>query len=101
MALNEKITIMSKSMTQDAFGDMPHTSTVLAQIWAKVRFVNADTSIINNRPTAKSIIQFEIRYRDDVSVSNTIVYQGKSYSIESIEQRGRKYLLLINAKSVE
>lgn len=101
MALNEKITIMSKSMTQDSFGDMPHSSTVFAQTWAKVRFVNADTSQVNNRPTAKSIIQFEIRYRSDISVSNTIIYQEKSYSIESIEQRGRKYMLLINAKNLE
>lgn len=98
--LNRSIVIQAATVTIGPFGDEIKT-------WEKIH--TADTLPANFTPTrgderfsaqqviGKAMATFKIRWRDDVSVLNRIVYDSQNWDIHDVRPLGHREALEIDA----
>lgn len=90
--LDRKINLMTPSSTKNASGSVDFDWTVLASVYARVRYVvRTQKELIEGaRETSFQEVHFDIRYRSDVSKVTMIDYKSARYDIITIMERGRK-----------
>lgn len=98
--LDRSIVIQAATTTQNAFGEPVET-------WVKIH--TADTLPAKVVPTrgserftaqqvvGESVVTFRIRWRDDVTTLNRIVYDGRDWDITDVRPLGRREGLEIDA----
>jgi len=100
--LDRSIVIQSKTVTQDAFGQdvetwtKIHTATTLA---AGVLPVRGGERFTAQQTIGKGMVTFRVRWRDDVTVLNRIVYDGRNWDIHDVRPLGRREGLEIDASA--
>lgn len=82
--LDRRITIQTFTSSTDAFGQRNKSFSTLASVWAKVVEKSGSESEESNQIVAVKKVHFFIRHRSDLNEQMRIVYNNKTYKIESI-----------------
>lgn len=84
--LRQRITIQRPVDAADAAGGVNRSWVMHARIWAEVTPLGsgARESVLDGRLNASSRTRFIMRYRDDLSETMRIAYDGDHYNIRSI-----------------
>ncbi len=101
--LNQRVTLQVAVVSRDAsYGQNLKTWNTLAEVWAAVnpttgtRYTDADQEVVDVRYVV------QIRYRDDVSPANRVLWRGKVLKIDNvINPDGRNLVLILNCSETE
>ena len=90
--LNRIILLQSRVKTRDAFGSEIEGFVDLAKVWANVNQTGTSEKFNNDakRTVALRNATMRIRWRDDVSETSRVVYDGLAWDIEGIARLGRR-----------
>lgn len=98
--LDRSIVIQSRTVAQNAYGEgietwtKIHTATTLA---AEVIPFRGNERWTAQQVVGKNAVTFRVRWRDDVTVLNRIVYDGRNYDLHDVREIGRREGLEIDA----
>lgn len=97
--LDSKIVIQEKNVSRDDFGAEIITWGIFASVWAGVKYNVGKKPLVDGQPLASVPIQFRIRYIDGVKTEMRISFGGNFYDITSINQFGRREILVIDGSA--
>jgi SPP1 family predicted phage head-tail adaptor len=97
--LDRQIVIQRKTTTKDSEGGPVETWADLRTIWAGKEDRGGSKAFLAGayRPETDSV--FTIRYTENLTEADRIVYRGKNYSIISIGEIDRKGGLIVQTKT--
>lgn len=102
--LRHYIRIDSRTNTRDSnTGESVTTWTKLADVWAKISPLSGKEFIAAQSVSSEVTGRVTIRYRDDVSATNRIVYRNKVYNIVAVlpdNESGLEWLTLLTSEGV-
>lgn len=87
--LDRRVSIYSKSLTQDAYGEEIASETLLATVWAMLMEQRPGEVFSAGSDQRRDQVIFQIRKRSDVTEEMTAVYSGVRYEIKGIKEVGR------------
>jgi len=79
--LDRRITIESRTQTQGAYGELVNAWTTLATPWANVYSGGGREFVAAKQVNAEISIQFQIRWRGDVTDTMRVLWDGKYFDI--------------------
>lgn len=82
--LRHKVTIQRKATAADSIGHPVETWTTLAEVWASFKEEKGSEILAAGRTVEVKRGIFLIRYRDDVTVQNRLIFRGSTWEIENI-----------------
>jgi SPP1 family predicted phage head-tail adaptor len=97
-SLRRRIRVERKVATRDDIGGEEYSFTLRAELYANVRYLKGQESLLSQEMTATEQYEFIIRYRTDIDMTDRIVWKGNNYDIQSIAEQGRNVALRIIAK---
>ena len=83
--LKNRIQLQELIIVEDGAGGNTRTWKTIQSVWAMLRQTSGSERYQNDRLTAIANFRATIRYRDDISPVNRIVFQGKAYQIRSVD----------------
>jgi SPP1 family predicted phage head-tail adaptor len=98
--LDERISIQSRSSTENDFGEPIESFSTANTVSAQVIIKTGSEKDENNKEVAIRNIQFRIRYLSSLDETQQILYRNKTYDIEFIEDNRRFGQTIIHAKQV-
>ena len=87
---NRQINIYSVTRTKDSEGFPQVARTPVASPWASVKTTKGMTLIRNNTDFEKAYTNFTFRYRTDINRDMEVDFNGKTYTIEYINNVDEK-----------
>lgn len=93
--LDQRITLQSRTVVPDAYGQDTITWTLIATVWAQVQAVRGREFFAAAQVQQEQTVKMRIRYRADLDQTCRIVHDGKNYDITGIVPVGRKDMLEI------
>lgn len=101
--LRDRVNIMAKTSTQDAYGQSVVTWVLVASVWANVKQIRGREFFAAAQINQETTVKFTIRYLDNITTLNRLEYNGKAYDITGvIALEGRKvWLELMALESVK
>lgn len=99
--LDTQISILYDTVPAGATGnvwgeDTLTTNTIATR--AKVDYRRGTEAVETGRITTDSIIQFTVRYRQEVTHKARVLYDGRTYDIEHIHNVGRKRYMVLHTQ---
>jgi SPP1 family predicted phage head-tail adaptor len=91
--LDQRVTLQSRSVTTDAFGQDTITWVDIATVWAQCQAVRGREFFAAAQVQQEQTIKVRIRYRSDVTQLTRLVWQGRAYDITGVVPVGRKEML--------
>lgn len=82
--LNQRINIEQHTTTQDAVGQPVESWTLVAAVWASVRFPSGLSAIKGDADVSTVKASFRIRYMAVVDSGMRIAYDGLNYDIRAV-----------------
>lgn len=95
--LDRRIVIQTPTATRDGAGQPVKTWGLLATVWAKVEHLRGKEPFQGEQFNAQRTSVFTIRHRTDVDETMQIIFDGDTYDIQSIAEKGRREGLEITA----
>jgi len=95
--LRNRVTIQSKAVVQNSFGEEDITWTELATVWAAVEPLRGREFLDGRMVTAEITTRIRIRQRDGISPEMRVVFGAKIYDIIAVvhvEEREREIHLM-------
>lgn len=83
--LDRRITIQTFTTSTDAFGQKVKSFSTLANVWAKVEVKVGKEDEEADAIAATAMVDFFIRYRDDINEQMRIIYNNETYKIKAIK----------------
>lgn len=74
--------------------------SAIATVWAQQRPVRGAEAAKAGQMTGERMMQFQIRYRSDVSVKDRVVDESATYEITGLSELGRREALEIDCVAV-
>ena len=107
---NQKITLVDRTTFEDlntlsySGEKVTEDSLIEANVWCSVKFIGtpsagASEDNTDDQRTGKSKIEVELRYREDVSHEDYIIYMGGVFEIYSIQESGRDDTILLRGEA--
>ena len=93
--LKERVTLQSRSVAQDAYGQDTITWTTVATVWARVRPLSGREFFAAAQTQQEQTIKAVIRYRADILHTWRLVWQGRAHDITGIAPIGREWVELM------
>lgn len=93
--LDRCVRIESRTLAQDSYGESLETWAVLESVRAGVKYMRGMEPFQGDQYNAKRVVQFTIRYRTGIDETARIVWEGDTYDIDYINQKGRHQWLEI------
>ncbi len=102
--LDTPIEVYSYTNTQNAYGEISQSRTLLKTIWAQIVPATGNEKVMDDTIVAKSKVTFLVRWDNDLEVNSatispeehfTIKYLNKYWNISSMEYNGRGMGILI------
>lgn len=90
MTLNEYIAVYRKSDTQDAYGTISATRTLVAEMYAKVRPLSGSERNRTDQREDYADYRFFVHHRTDLAADDILVWGGVDYNITFIAENGPK-----------
>ncbi len=96
---NKKITISSKTETQNTFGEMTHTLTaVYSSIWASFEPLVGQELFLSAQTHPKLTGKFRIEYMTGIDTKMVVTYGTRTFDITSIidfKEQNRELILMV------
>lgn len=90
--LDRKITFIKKVISTNAFNEDAEGNWVVVDsnptVWARVREKPGKEMTLADRITHIRSTLFTVRYREDITELNRVVYRGRVYDIHSVTDNG-------------
>ena len=103
--LNRRVTLRSYSDARNSYGGEDETHADLATVWAAVEYGTSKTlnreGVSSDILTAFTDVVFTIRFREDIDKRSEVVYDSKTYTIQTITELGYKRFTQIFAELQE
>ena len=95
------VTLQRQQVTRDSYGGQITAWGDVEDLWAHVNVTGVSESFENNakRDIPLRNAQITIRWRDDVSEIDRIVYDGLAWDIEGIEEIGCRVGLTLHVQT--
>lgn len=97
-ALDRRIRIERQVSAATELGGESISYTLRASVWAQVIHVRGREALLAQQVQPGVDIEFRIRWRDDVQLTDRIVYKGQHYDVQHLAEMGRQRRLRIQAK---
>ncbi|MDE0724645.1 MAG: phage head closure protein [Alphaproteobacteria bacterium] len=97
--LDRKIIVQSLTYTDDGFGGFTTISDTVAVLRAEVHDKAGKELLSAGKELTEKTISFTVRYTELIKPTMQVVYEEQTYSIEGIEEIGRKKGLRIFCKA--
>lgn len=88
--LDDRITIEVFETFQDENGNIVQDWNTLATVWADVFSERAEDKYASAQNLEIRTLRFQIRYRDDVTRDNRIIWRGDTYDIYDLDESHRR-----------
>ena len=98
--LRYSIQVITKSITKDEYGAEKIVWSNKIKLRADRRFITGDKTIDNKEVFNSQRLVFTTLYRSNIIESDRIVFDGKTYSINSISELGYKEGLQIDVELI-
>ena len=98
--LDRFVTIQRKGGTQDAFGQVVPSFTTLATVPCQKEDLLSSSSlevVEAAQEQTKTISKFTIRYYPGLTAKQRLVFEGETYEIVRVAERGRKRYTVLMA----
>lgn len=79
-------------------GQVINRWALIATVWARMEPLGGTRNFGQQQFIAVGDVRFTIRWRDDVTTNERIVYGGREYEVVSVAEVGRRLFLMIVAK---
>jgi SPP1 family predicted phage head-tail adaptor len=96
---NRKITIQTPTVT-NVLGEVTTTWSTLASVWAEERPMRMDERFQSAGTHSVRVSNFRVWYRNDITPTMQIVYDGKTWQITGLAEIGNWEELDITAEVV-
>ena len=98
--LRHLVVIQKTTHIVNSFNEQIDTPVEFAQVWASVRPLTGSERVIASQTAAKETTVFGMRYLRNLTAKMTILFDGNTYNISSIQDKdARKRELTIYAQS--
>ena len=93
--LDRRITIQSKAVVIDAYGERTNTWSTFLSVWSRpVQKDGREQTADNNRSTDR-VVHFRVRYNSTITREMRVIWEGLYYKIEDLKELGREDGLII------
>lgn len=89
-SMDRRIELQAKTVTRDDIGEEQETWTTFATVWANVQGLRGKEFFAAAEMQDAVDLRIRIRYRDDVTRDQRIVFEGQSLDIASLVETGRR-----------
>lgn len=97
--LNQRVTILQRTLAQDEYGAKTPEWSELTTVWATLTNITGSEQWANEQVLNASSIAFRIRYQAGLSKDMRLVHNGITYQITTIiDPYGRNKELIITAR---
>jgi SPP1 family predicted phage head-tail adaptor len=93
--LTERVTLQSRSVVKDAYGQDTITWTDVATVWARVRALSAREFFSAAQVQQEQTLKVMIRQRADVQPTWRLLWQGRAHDITGVIPIGREWAELM------
>lgn len=93
--LDQRVTLQSRSSTQDAHGQDTITWVDIATVWAQVQSLRGREFFAAAQVQQEQSIKVRVRYRTDVTQTCRLVWNGVNHDITGVIPVGRNDMLEI------
>ena len=93
--LDQRVDIRREVLTPDAMGGGAHTFETLATVWAKIRPLSGGERREADRTASSANYAAVIRYRNDITEADIIVWNGERFNIRFIRDMARQRFLML------
>lgn len=93
--LDQRVTLQSRSVVKDAYGQDTITWTTVAIVWAQVQALRGREFFAAAQVQQEQTVKVRIRYRSDVLTTWRLVWKGVHHDITGVIPVGRKQTLEI------
>lgn len=92
---DQRVTLQSRSVVKDAYGQDTITWTTVAIVWAQVQALRGREFFAAAQVQQEQTVKVRIRYRSDVLTTWRLVWKGVNHDITGVIPVGRKEVLEI------
>jgi SPP1 family predicted phage head-tail adaptor len=96
--LRERITILSRSVTQDALGQESITWSSIGSMWAEPVYstLKGDGNELFRGGQIQDLntVRFRVRYKPTITQSHRLEYRGQGYDIVAVTHEQHKYTII-------
>lgn len=93
--LDQRITLQSRSVVQDAHGQDTITWVDIATVWAQCHSIRGREFFAAVQVQQEQTVKVRIRYRADVTQNCRLIWNGVNHDITGVIPVGRKVMLEI------
>ncbi|QED23491.1 phage head closure protein [Candidatus Deianiraea vastatrix] len=90
-SLKSKIIIQKQELVYDESGGFTENWTTLKEVFASVEYQNFSEFVILGKKTLEKNYKITIRYDENISILNRILFQNDTMTIKSINSESNKY----------
>ncbi|CAN7437414.1 phage head closure protein [Neorhizobium sp. LjRoot104] len=88
--LDKTITIQRSGLTVDDYGTETEGWNDVATVRAQLVQQSTEEFMRSFGSSSEMAVIFRVRYRDDLTPSDRITYQGQAYDVKEIKELGRR-----------
>ena len=88
--LDRRISIQGYTTVDDEYGNSVPAWTDIATVWASVKQGTGREFIQAAALTPESRVVFTIRWMDDITTANRVLYEGRVHEIQDVREIGRR-----------
>lgn len=88
--LDKFIDVIRATSTVDSYGTPQESWTTYASMRAQMISANTEEFMRAFGSSSETATVFRIRYRDDLALSDIVVFQGRSFNLKEITELGRR-----------
>ena len=88
--MNERIAVYRKAQTQDEYGTLSQTRTLIAKLQANVKVMSGSERAMSDQTEAHATHRFHVHYRSDLRADDIIVWNSNDFNIKFIADNGPK-----------
>ena len=96
--LDQRVTIRREVRTADGMGGSTLSWSTVATVWAKVRPMTGSEREHSDRLSAPANYIVVIRYRDDITEADTLLWKGIEFNIRFAKDTPRSRFLVLEAQ---
>lgn len=88
--MDRRVTLQSRTLTANAYGEQVVSYTDLETVWAEKWDLRGREYFAAQQVSADVTTRWRIRWREDVSVLDRVVYNSVPYDINQVVEIGRQ-----------
>jgi SPP1 family predicted phage head-tail adaptor len=88
--LDRRVTILRRNLQRDEFGQQIESYDPIDTVWAQKVDVTGRELFAAQRPIGEGTTRFRIRWRNDLTITDRLQYDGTEYDIVQMTELGRQ-----------